>query len=119
MDWKLLTDDIQIVIRDGTSIAQIQNLKNGWDWVKEESPLPFPAKVLLGKKSVPLSWTLEKTEEEPAGGKGRLCLVFRASQLSLSLKTIWEAREGFSFPKICIGSLSSPVRPGSLPRSRA
>jgi hypothetical protein len=95
-NWKLKTEDTYItiaVINNRPTICELKNRKNGWNWIKEFSEMPFPDHVLSGNISYLPNWKYKDALIENTNGT-KLTLRFFSKAPNLELESVWEAKTG-------------------------
>jgi hypothetical protein len=94
--WQLKTEDTHVtiaVMNNRPVIFELKNRKNGWNWIKGFSEMPFPDKIQIGNTSIQLNWKYKDAIiEESDGTKLKLC--FSSEVPNLELESVWEAKPG-------------------------
>jgi hypothetical protein len=95
-NWQLKTEDTHITIavtNNRPVICELKNRKNGWNWIKGVSEMPFPENVLVGGTSYQLNWKYQDAVVEKSNGT-KITLRFKNTQPDLDLESVWEANPG-------------------------
>jgi hypothetical protein len=95
-NWKLKTEDTYItiaVINNRPAICELKNTRNGWNWIKEFSEMPFPDLVMAGNKAYRPNWKYKDALVENEDGT-KLTLRFFSKTPNLQLESVWEAKNG-------------------------
>lgn len=90
--WVLSTDDTELELRladQGLCLVALRNRAQNWNWVPEDSPVPFPE--VLDRPD--LEWEFRAAEETRMDGH-ELTLRFTCAEPALELRSIWRARTG-------------------------
>ena len=95
-NWTLKTEDTQITIgitNNHPAVYEIRNIRNGWNWIKEPSEMPFPEYVKIGSTTYRPDWKYQDAKVEEFNGT-KLMLHFLSTTPNLLLESVWEARPG-------------------------
>ena len=95
-NWQLKTKDTYVTIaisRDRPAIYELKNAKNGWNWIKSLSEMPFPEEVQIGNQSFQPNWKFKNGTIEKSNGV-KLTLHFFSTSPNLELESKWEAKPG-------------------------
>ena len=95
-NWKLNTEDTYLTIAvtdDRPCICELKNFKNGWNWIKIHSKMPFPEKVQVGNISYKPDWKYKDAIVEKSNGT-KLTLRFFSTTPNLELESVWLAKPG-------------------------
>jgi len=95
-NWILKTEDTQLTIgvtNNHPVVYELRNTRNGWNWIKEPSEMPFPEKVKIGTSTHHPDWKYQDAKVEESNGI-KLILHFLSTTPKLMLESVWEARPG-------------------------
>ena len=94
--WELKTADTQVKIaisNNRPAIYELKNSKNGWNWIREKSEMPFPEKVRIGISTYQPNWKYKDATQEKSNGT-KLTLRFFSTAPNLELESVWIALPG-------------------------
>jgi hypothetical protein len=95
-NWTLKTEDTYLTIavtNNHPAIYELKNPRNGWNWMKGFSEMPFPEKVQIGGTSYKPDWKYKDAIVETNDGT-KLTLHFISTTPNLELESIWLAKSG-------------------------
>ncbi len=95
-DWQLKTEDTFIrigIANNRPAIYELKNSKNGWNWIREKSEMPFPEKVRIGISTYQPNWKYKDATQEKSNGT-KLTLRFFSTAPNLELESVWIALPG-------------------------
>ena len=95
-NWQLRSEDTYIkiaVTNNRPVIYELKNSKNGWNWIKGISEMPFPEKVQFGTTTLRPVWKYTEAIVGKTTGT-KLTLRFVCNRPNMVLESVWEARQG-------------------------
>ena len=95
-NWQLRSEDTYLTIavtNNRPSIYELKNSKNGWNWIKGVSEMPFPEKVQIGTTTFRPVWKFKEAIVGKAPGT-KLTLCFVCNTPNMVLESVWDARQG-------------------------
>lgn len=96
LNWKLQTEDTYLTLaitNDRPTIYELRNGKNGWNWIKSLSEMPFPEKIQIGSNTYKPNWKYRNATTDNSNGN-KLILHFFSTSPNLTLESKWEAKPG-------------------------
>ena len=102
--WTLETEDTYLTVavtNNRPAICELKNNRNGWNWIKGSSEMPFPEKVQIESTSYKPDWKYKDAIVETTDGT-KLTLRFFSTTPKLELESVWLAKPGVVRLKISI-----------------
>lgn len=95
-NWQIETEDTRVTIavtNHRPVICELKNTKNGWNWMKSFSAMPFPEKVQMGDTVYQPDWKYKEACMENKDST-KLTLRFFSTTPVLELESVWLAYPG-------------------------